>query len=287
MSYEDTSDEAIARRIEELSELPTFPPFCYGFYRLVAAYVAELSVAGSRLRGVFVHFLMLELWYHRELERMVQRDKLTVGDLQSVTDKRRVNLGALAETVSERVSGDGDERVRHLLLAECFYHLRQTEKVVAHLENAVQAGAEDSVVQFALGYNRFALALEAFVRRGSNPDEWLVRDYPGFQKACLNAVSAFEMALRGQSSDLDLYNWIARVLHIAGFSEAAEHAQEQAREAHESADRDEDDEPEWRSGGYAVPGSLPPISPDEVDTVGELLKGSFRVHDLLQDDGDR
>jgi hypothetical protein len=281
--FDTADDKYIADRIDELTELPTFPSFCHGFYRLIADYVRDCGTLGERLRRLFAHFLTLELWYHRELERMVGRDRLTVGDLQSLSDKRRVNLLALTEVASASLRSHSEERIRHLILAECHYHTRHTEKVVAHLEWAVQAGADDPIVYFSLGYNRFALALESYVRRGESPDEWLIKDYAHFQSACLEAVKAFEKALAGGQEDRPLYDWIARILHIAGFHDDAERAEGQARACGGGEDDDYSEDESWDEE-IADDGALSgPVSLEEVEDAGVLLRGSFTVEELLGD----
>ncbi len=298
---EPADNELIARHIEELAKLPTFPSFCYSFYRIIADYVAECHGPQAEVvRTFFDSFLHLELRYYRELESMVERDHLSGGDMQSLSDKRRIHLEMLIESARYPYRDMRCERARHLILAECHYHLHQTDKVVAHLEWAVTAGADASLVYFALGYNRFHLALESFVHPASNPGEWYIVDYPKFQDACLQAVSAFEKALTGGEDDAELYQWIARVLRSAGFPEAADAAlaniDEPVDDDEDIADDDdieyefdyEDEDEDEAQYDQAWPGNrdadarpLQPISAEEIEAVGELLKGSFSVAEVM------
>jgi len=284
--FQAADDGFIVSQIEKLAELPTFPPFSHAFYRLIAQYVAKCDESADRLRGLFARFLSGELAYHQGMEDMVRRDQVSVGDLQSLSDKHRIHLRALLEAAHQPTEEPKQELVRHLILAETHYHLRETDRVVAHLEWAVAAGAEHPLVFFALGYNRFALALETFVRPGDNPDEWQIIDFARFQDACLQVVSAFENALGGDAGDKGVYGWIVRVLRTAGFPEAAEEAMQQAGELADEFESDEEETADevWELEGeelHAEEG-LPPISREEIEAAGESLKRSFSVDELMR-----
>ncbi len=239
-------------------------------------------------------FLNRELRYHRQVQEFPNREMLSAADIKSLAGKRGIALRDIIEqTKGAAVETDSDEIARQLLLAECYQQIQQPDKVVcyqqiqqpdkvvAHLENAIENGAEEPVVYFALGYNRYRLAIESFAKvlqiAGHNSDAQLI----SFQKACLHAVSAFENALTGHRSDGEVYEWIGRVLKAAGFEDAGDKAFDKA-----------DDLAYSEATGYDLAGSetseewaqqLGPITQEEIDQFAELLKRSRDVAELLPD----
>ena len=91
-------------------------------------------------------------------------------------------------------------------------------------------GADHPLVQFALGYNRFELANQAFTALDPDSGETLVLDEDRYRLACLNAVNAFQQGLTGEAFDGQLHWWIGRVLEAAGFGDAAQASLRQAAE---------------------------------------------------------
>ncbi len=298
--------DPLSARLDELDNYQTHTPFSQLFCRLIVAWSWEAGDDGAGLRKACLRFLDAELWYHQQLEALSQRESVGYEDLRSLADKRRINLTALSESIGQTGFTSGRANVvRHLLLAECHYHLRETERVVEELEKAVESGGGHPIVHFALGYNRFDRARDLYAEAQSTdaPDTDEVE--AEFQSLCLSAADAFRDGLTGQTFDAQLHFWIGRALAAAGQTDEAEAAletaaridpsifgrqlivdgsdeenaiapgaaDEEASEVDEEADEPERDE------------ALPPISDEEVRIAGELLKRKWRPDDVRGDDG--
>jgi tetratricopeptide (TPR) repeat protein len=275
----DASDEAISNRLEELGHLETVSPFSRAFYGLIADLLTQASPEGN-VRLPFVGLLEVELRYHRELEEMAEREAVSIEDLRSVGEKYCIGLESVREFSTRLTEGEGlAAAVRHLVLAECNYHLHRTEAVVAALERAVQLGIRQPLTQFALGYNRYLLALEAYTEPGEKEGERLVRDPLSFQVQCLQAAGAFEEGLTGRELDAELYWWIGNVLEAAGLTEAAQDAYDKSAAlfADERHPREQE-----RFGPRRAEEGEAAISEEEVRWAGEMLKGSFSPSEILR-----
>ena len=283
----ESSDEAIWRHVREFGEMRSPSPFSQAFYQLIAEY-ATASTGVEASRGLLVKFLDREVRYYRLIDHLRTRETVTVADLQSLAGKRDIGLHDLIDAAKDAPSGTTKgEIARQLLLAECYYHVEEPEKAVAHLERAVARGADDPLIQFALGHNRYRLAVESF---GTLDALASPADLINFQLACLQAVSAFENALTGQDSDGELYHWIGRVLQRAGFEQAATQAFDKAEDlAYIEQDdgdpelaqlRGDDDEPSQSDAKYHRS-----ITEAEVEQVRELLKRPHDISELWADYG--
>ena len=279
-------DEVIERQLRELARMPTVSAFSQGFYQLIADYACALGGGGEEVGGLFARFLNVELAYHGQLDRANRQEGLHLGDFQSAMDKRQIGLACLAEEVrATRAGSREDEIARQLILAECYYHTDQTDKVVAHLEAAAEDESEDPLIQFALGYNRFLLALQAFIRPTDKRGEWLTADYSHFQRTCLQAASAFEKALANGHDDAYLYHWLGMVLASAGLEQAAHEAFAQAEQAEGGgmAETDLQEEELWSTEAAETEhrvSELPAITPAEIARVREVLKNPLCISDL-------
>lgn len=278
-------DQTIEDQLSRLAQMDTVSPFCQAFYRLIARYVSPAGEPVGDSSNLFARFLSHEIWYHEQIDRAGSQGQLGPGDRQSLTEKRRIGLELLAEEAETTRCGSPQEEIgRQLILAECYYHTSQTAKVVAHLEAAAHRDAHQSLIQFALGYNRYILALEAFVRSTAHPGKWLIADYISFQRVCLEAAAAFARVLSGRQSDRDVYEWIGRVLTTAGFQEAAQQAFIQAEDAEHNYTGEISQQYELelnaKFGGEHLPSELPPITQAEINQATELLKGSLLIEDL-------
>jgi len=177
------------------------------------------------------------------------------------------------------------EIARQLLLAECYQQVQEPDNTITHLEKALADGADEPLIHFVLGYNRFHLALESFGPMVELTDDSTNDDLLTFQMACLQAVSAFESALTGQAGDSEVYEWIGRVLETAGFEEAAGQAFDKADDLAYS-DR-VDGEPGILYRGlegdeFSIKWGLEmgPITEEEIEEFGKLLEGKHDIYKL-------
>ena len=285
----DNRDEVIHHQLSQLAEMPTVSPFCETFYQLIAQYACPGRCGDENIGRLFARFLGIELRYHGQIDRANRREDVRTGEVQSLADKRQIGLASLAEEVrAVRCQSRDDEIARQLILAECYYHTHQTKKVIAHLEAAARQDSDEPLILFALGYNRYMLALEAFVQPAPQPGEWLITDYLDFQMICLQAASAFVKVLRGSESDAEVYQWIGRVLATAGFQQAAAQAFTQAEQVgYGESDEIEPQEHSELTSQFAdeqPPAPLPPITSAEIDKFTERLKGPLPITQLWLDD---
>ncbi len=278
----DASNQALLERLEELAALETVSSFSVAFYRLILRLVAEAPREEAG-RLACAALLDVELRYHRELKRLSDQQEVSFADLRSAGEKHRIGLESVQDfTQSIAVGVDPLAAISQLVLAECHYHLRHTEQVVAALERAERLGTADPLVHFALGYNRYALALETFTERGEKEGELTVRDPLSFQVQCLRAVGAFENGLTGNELDAQLYWWIGTVLEAAGLTDAAQDAYDKSAALFaESEQREGKAEPP-----AAGVGAAPAITEEEVRRAGELLKGRFALSDIMDFDAE-
>jgi tetratricopeptide (TPR) repeat protein len=244
----------------------------------MVAWSWEAGRDAEPLRAACERLLEAELWYHQMLAALGGREQVSYDDLRSLAEKRRINLTALAERI-EAVEAPSPRAsvVRHLLMAECHYHLRETAAVVADLQAAIADGGGHPLVHFALGYNWFDRAREMLVEPVPTDAEHAERD---FRAACLQAVEAFREGLTGQPFDAQLHLWIGRVLAAAGLLEEAEAAIETAVQI----------DPDLLAAAAAIEGEQPPeddapppgpISEEEVRRFGDRLKRPWRREELL------
>jgi tetratricopeptide (TPR) repeat protein len=277
----DTSNHALQQRLSELDAIDTVSAFSRTFYRLIAGLVAATEGEGS-VRVALAGLLEVELRYHRELEYLAEREQVELTDLQSASEKHRVGLHAVREYTQRLRDLDVlDEAARALVLAECSYHLRDTSEVVDALERAVDLGFNQPLVQFALGYNRYLLALETCTDAAEAGEARVVHDPGSFRLQCLQAVSAMEEGLQDSELDSQLYWWIGVILEAAGLTEAAQDAYDK------SADLLQDDVTSWEGEpAEQTPGSQA-ITDAEIAQAGELLASPLdpaTLHNWEQDD---
>jgi tetratricopeptide (TPR) repeat protein len=289
LGRDDSQHDPLVERLDALAQFRTHTPFSQLFDRLIVAWSGEAGREAGELREACLRYLDAELWYHQTLANLSARDDVSYEDLRSVADKRRIALTALAERLdATRTDTPRANVVKHLMLAEVHYHLRETPTTVAELEAAIAAGGGHPLVHFALGYNRFDQARELFVmtQTASPKDtEKLERE---FRDACLSAAEAFRGGLTGQLFDAQLHLWIGRSLAAAGMSEEAEAALKTAAHIDPSIFSQPPmlDEPEGDAEGAtddeeSGPESLPDITEEEIALADELLKRRWRVEEVL------
>jgi tetratricopeptide (TPR) repeat protein len=291
----DGGPDPLSSRLDELGHYQTHTPFSQLFCRLIVAWSWEAGADGAGLRKACLRFLDAELWYHQRLAALSDRDSVSYEDLRSLADKRRINLTALSESIhGSDFEGGRANVVRHLLLAECHYHLRETEKVVEELEKAIESGGGHPLVHFALGYNRFDRARDLYAEAQSSEVLDAQRRATEFQQLCLSAADAFRDGLTGQVFDAQLHLWIGRALAAAGHTDEAEAALETAARIDPSIfgkqlvvdESGQDDEIVPASAEHEVEegeqnAGLPPISEEEVRLAGKLLQRKWRPDEVL------
>jgi tetratricopeptide (TPR) repeat protein len=294
---DDQARDPLDVRLDELATYETYSAFNQLYCRLVVAWSRAAGSDAGPLAEACERLFEIELWYHRTLADLGERDRVSHDDLRSVADKRRINLTALAEQIEASAPGTPRGRVvRHLLLAECHYHLRETKRVLSDLQAAIASGGGHPLVHFALGYNWFDYAREVLTEAAPSAPSEPDRGEREFRSACLSAVQAFRDGLTGQTFDAQLHFWIGRALAAAGLLDEAEAALETAvridpgilghaptSEEGSEARAAEPSASETEPSRAPRPG-VRPISEDEVREFGESLKQSWKLDDLLRDE---
>ncbi len=279
------SNEAIWQQLWEYYQMPAPSSLSQALCQLIAEY-ATVETDSQRMPELVTEFLDREVRYHRRVDRLHTSEALTTEDLKSLARKRTI---ALQDTIEQAKEATGEvgtgEIARQLLLAECYQQIQEPDKVVAHLEKALADSADEPLVYFALGYNRFHLALESFGPVVELGDDSANNDLLTFQMACLQAVSAFESALTGQASDSEVYEWIGRVLETAGFEEAAGQAFDKADDLAYSDSADGEPGAAYRgpegdalSTGWGQ--KMGRITQEEIEEFGQLLEGKHDISEL-------
>ena len=283
--YEEMND-----RLDALGDYETVTPFAYAYYGLIGEYLwgEERAAEGLRLR--LLEFFEVVGRYHRALAVFTSQDQVTLGNVRSAAEKRDIGLRVLLEQLNVEMTSGNAEVARLLLSAECYYQLALADRVVERLEAAVDAGADDPLVHFALGYNRYELATQAFTYYDAESGERRVDDHDRYRLACLSAVSSFQQGLSGNDFDAHLHWWIGNVLESAGFAEAAEasfrkakrmmRAIEQQAAEHGSLELDLETNRNYEYDSTIASG---PITEEEVRQVRMLLRRSYNQTDLLDD----
>ena len=281
--------QEIYGRLDRLAEYDTVSSFARAFYELIADYASGGGRQGEWLRHRFAEYLDVETRYHRMLARLAAQDRTLPGDIRSAAEKREIGLSALLEHVCRPALVGSAERGRLLLAAECQYQLGMTDRVVERLECALDAGAEHPLVQFALGYNRYLLAVQAFTAYSPETGTREVVDQDRFRVACLRAVTAFQEGLSGEEFDGQLHWWIGNVLEAAGFPEAAAASFDKAGTIIGESGADFEAGPDdiglgldfGGEYGYERGEETGPITDEEVREVARLVQRQYRVSDLL------
>lgn len=269
-------------KLEQLRESDTVSSFSHAFYELI---VDRLATADGGAAGVilaFTDFLAVELNYHRQLSALAVRERTLPSDLESLAEKRTVNLQAIAETIAAAPATDREVRgLQHLILAECHYHQRRIAAVIRHLRTALDCGIDHYLLHFALGYNIYAFAVEQFAVPSSAGTEVVIADHEAFLRNCLVALSVLETSFSGTDFDTEVCWWMGHIFGSAGMADAAAEMQAQVTAAMAAADgagREEDFEPGSEVERAEHP--LPRITHEEITEAGRLLRGSFSLSDV-------
>lgn len=274
----------VRSRLDELGRLETVSAFSQFYCELVAARLDAEGLECAGLERAFATHLERELRYHLRLRNFSEGYRVHVGDRASLEDKRDVALHDTVDVLeSMPTAGESLEATRRLMLAECCYHLSLFDRVVAHLEAAIGLGADDPLIHFALGHNRFVLAEQVFTIAEEETGGRFVFDPRNYRATLLEAVSAFERGLTGGVMDRHLYWWIGTCLEQAGFEAAAQDAFSHADGVTGEPDAADVSLVEGQHSDVTRE-ALPRISTEEVRRAGELLKRPYSVTDVLGDD---
>lgn len=289
MSWANCED--IYDRLDRLGEYETVSTFSLAYYDAIAEYVAGGGRGAQGLRLRLVEFFEVMEQYHRALDVFSVEDQVTLGNVRAASHRRDVGLGVLLEQLHvDRTHGDA-ETARLLLTAECHYQLAQIEQVVETLDRAVQAGADHPMAFFALGYNRYELAMRTFTRYDNASGKQVIHDEDRFRLSCLAAVSSLQDGLSGSRLDSHLHWWIGNILEAAGFDEAAGASFARAEELERNAAFLE----EWEESALLLSFEIDvdvadeggsargPISEDEVDQAGLLLRLSYTQSEIMDE----
>ena len=279
MWHDAGNEESLWEQLHQLNGTPLIPEFTREFYGLMVEWSAEANDPGTR--ELTWRLLEIELRYYRQLRRLEGAAGPGGLTAESAEEKRQIALELLYERARSRGFRPeaSAEVARQLVMAECAFHLSRVDAVVAHLEQAMDCGAPDPLLYFALGYARFMLALSCFARREAPGAELTSAGQDTIRQLCLAAVTTFEGALTGGPRDARILWWIGRVLLAAGFEEAAQEALTQAS-ARESGEGDLLPESEMQRR-LAEPGVPQPISEVEMTRFMEAIKRPHPLTHLL------
>lgn len=276
---------SIYEKLEALQQWETVPSFCHAFYGLVADRLADIGEPARNIARCYLEFLNAEIQYHEQLSVMAGRGEVPIGDVQTLAEKRQVSLQAVAENLAKTSTRSTHARgLKHLILAECHYHRRDSERVVEQLRAALSCDVDDPLVRFALGYNLYVRAIERYTIVDAEDASAAILDHSAFQTECMKAVSELENGLSGRPFDAHIYAWMAHVLESAGMVDAARDVEQMsAVEEAVKTDSGLDIEPVNPNNEVDSTG-LPPITKTEIQKVGELLEGTFTPSEVRGED---
>jgi len=285
-------DTAAFERLERLKDCDTFSTFCRDFYRLIHRRIVSLKVPHEDLSTLFTDFLDIQVSYHEGLQHKGISDnnfETRIADALPILARRLAEVRQFLKQldVPEEQSAEVLIPLR-LMRAECYYQMNQTGRVIEELEAAIARGCADALVQFALGYNVYAAALEAYAHFDAKRKVYFVQEYDRFQEACRRAARSFEQGLTGTNFDAQLFWWLGLVLEAAGDHRRARAAYRQvAMMAHHPFQ-----EEARRRLSHLHPSAPEVASPEEqsrlahLPAIGDqeakhLLEGVETVSDLL------
>lgn len=282
-------EQDLLEMLTELEQRPTLSWLSGMIYEIAADQLLNAGELQSDAGAAFVQLMRAELRYHREVETIVDRDELDLAALGRLNRRHETalehNLSNLARTAANTQTARG---VCELGLAECCLRLGRLARALDHLHQAVTDGVKGPLLHLAIGYAKYQQAIETF-GPVSPSDEARWQD---FQVACLEAVSALEVAV-GAGIDSQIYWWEATILNAAGFEDAAEESFIKARAAEEAEDANHERMIEDRGLGDGeleeaaeAADRLPQITPLEERMVAEELRKPRVLRDVMGDQAD-
>lgn len=222
MNRNTSRTDLVRAALRRLEQYCTLSPFSRLFYRLIYDLLRNGAGDTAKLGQAFHIFLRCECRRHDTALRMVRDGRLDPLDIIRLSRMAHDRMGSLRMAIeATEVAAPGDRFVRELLLAECEYLLGRTDEVVLRLQRALAVGGRNALVNFALGYNMYALAVQRFTRAGPNKGEVVATDPEAFQQACRDAIDAFEGGLGDPTYDAQIHWWIGMLWEMLGEKDQA------------------------------------------------------------------
>lgn len=206
---------ATRRSLVQLEQFPTVSPFLRSFYGLLLDWIEESRDDLAEIQTAFTLLLRIEVRHHEAVAELVDADAFDLFAFLDVSRRTQEMLQRLRGAILNIPrSTRRHEMIRHLLLAECHYHLGRPERVVPFLRAAIGLGAAHPMTNFALGYNLYSHALHSYVRRKHGKSRFVVTDAPRFQRLIRGAIEAFRQALSGDPFDGQICWWIGQLSEV-------------------------------------------------------------------------
>ncbi|MCS7223545.1 MAG: tetratricopeptide repeat protein [Armatimonadetes bacterium] len=225
----DTLHKLLKRLAEKVGE----KEFVIRYFQVILNYWREAPIDSESVTDAIESVLRYELWHHGALRRLAEKPDLQGRYLIPMGVEMRTALLALTARLEKlSVFHLAEKGVVSLLLAHCHYQLGSTPAVISALEDAVAAGVTDSLVYFALGFNRHRLALSQYARWEAFGRRLVVLDREGFETQLRRAIEDFKAGLSPSGSlpsDAPFYMWIGLIQEMLGETQEALASYEQAR----------------------------------------------------------
>jgi len=203
---------AMRESLAQLDGFTTVSSFLRAFYALVFRWIEETDAELGELQTAFNLLLRIEVRHHEALERALANESASLATMMQQSLRTREMLRRLLRAVKRiPTGGSRHEVIRHLLMAECYYHLGKPERVVTELRDALRMGCEHPIVRFALGYNLYAWGVKQYVRFSMGQGRLTVGDARGFRRLIRLAIEAFRKGLSGQPFDAHVHWWIGQL----------------------------------------------------------------------------
>jgi len=282
MEFEEQGAE-IRDLLARLHDYATLSDFSRVFYRLIWDWVKKSGEGERALQTALVLLLRTEVRRHGAVRRIAKKGKLDLAALVRIARDTKGSIERLERFISTfNFRNDRQAVIKHLLTAECRYHLGENGEVVAELRKAIDLGCRHPIVQFALGYNLYCHAVRTCVPlpfEGTSAKQF---DREGFTRLCREAIEAFRGGLGGQPFDAQLHWWIGLLSESLDSREEARVAFQQAMEIDPEHFGDNARE-KIRAISYPVAdamseeesvrlASLPPISGDDLRQAAAVLR---------------
>ncbi len=222
--------EKVNMALRRLEQYATLSPFCRQFYRAIYDWLGAPGLEAQKLDHAFRLFLRCECKRHHAIAHFIHQGKLDLLEIVRIGRMAHQNLDRICKALSTmEIAGRRERMLRHLILAECHYHLGNTEAVIHSLRTAIRTGCAHPLAHFALGYNLYQAALERFSVAGKRKGEFIITNPRAFEVACRQTVAAFKRGLGDWHYDAQLSWWIGLVSEILGERDSAYDAFQRAK----------------------------------------------------------